>query len=240
MTRAICTATFEATHGPEQLSFAKRAADLAATMSTEEIAIIDYGMGNLRSIANMLDHIGAPAVITGDVDRIASAERLILPGVGAFGAGMRSIEERGLREILDQRVLKDRVPVLGICLGMQLMGRSSAEGGAKGLGWLDAESRRFAFDERPDLKIPHMGWNLVDVAKPSSLFEDGALEPRFYFVHSYHFVCAEESDVLCTTHHGYDFTSAVERDNIQGVQFHPEKSHRFGMRLLAGFAGLPC
>jgi len=209
-------------------------------MSTEKIAIVDYGMGNLRSIANMLHHIGAPAEITGDLDAIRSAERLILPGVGSFAAGMQNIEERGLRSVLEERVLEARVPVLGICLGMQLLGKRSAEGDAEGLGWLDAESKRFNFEERPDLKIPHMGWNLVDVAKPSSLFEEGALEPRFYFVHSYHFVCADRSDVLCTTHHGHDFVSGVERDNIRGVQFHPEKSHKFGMRLLAGFAGLPC
>lgn len=203
----------------------------------DRIAIIDYGMGNLASIQNMLKHIGVGAAITNDPEEIRSAGKLILPGVGAFDSGMRNIAELGLREVLDERVVGDRVPVLGICLGMQLLSRRSEEGSAQGLGWIDADTAKFKFDgQSNNLKVPHMGWNLVDVRKQSRLFADMHEEPRFYFVHSYHLVCDDDRDVLGTTHHGYDFASAVEKDNICGVQFHPEKSHKFGMKLLANFA----
>lgn len=203
------------------------------------IAIVDYGMGNIGSIANMLRKIGAEAVVSADPEVIGSADRLILPGVGAFRHGMAHLEERGLLPVLNRRVLEDRVPILGICLGMQLFTRRSEEGDAQGLGWLDAETRRFRQADVPaSLRIPHMGWNTVTATRAHPVFDDMPAEPRFYFVHSYHVVCADEDLVLGRTVHGHEFTSVVQRDNILGMQFHPEKSHRFGLRLLQNFAGI--
>lgn len=201
------------------------------------IAVVDCGMGNVASIANMLKRVGQPSRITSDPAEIAAAPKLILPGVGAFDTGIRNLRERGLEAVLRERALVARVPVLGICLGMQLLGRGSEEGALEGLGWLDARSVRFAPDAAdPGLKVPHMGWNTLAARKPSRLLEglDGA--PRFYFVHSYHLVPARAEDVLAETVHGRPFASAVEAGNLLGVQFHPEKSHRFGMRLLRNFA----
>lgn len=204
------------------------------------IAIIDYGMGNLGSIANMLKKIGAEARITHDPAVIERAEKLILPGVGAFDHGMQALEARGLIPVLNQRVLVERAPMLGLCLGMQLFTQRSEEGQLPGLGWIKGETVRFKFDAlSPQPKIPHMGWNTLRVCRPHPIFADtpeNELEPRFYFVHSYHVRCAEAGVVLGETHYGYAFASAVAQGNIAGVQFHPEKSHKFGMRLLKNFA----
>jgi glutamine amidotransferase len=199
------------------------------------IAIVDYDMGNVGSIRNMLKKIGVAAEVTCDPDRIAAAEKLILPGVGAFDAGIENLRRSGLVPLLEQRVREARVPVLGICLGMQLMTHGSEEGRLEGLGWIDACTLRFRPDD-PALKVPHMGWNRVFAARPSALTDDLPDEPRFYFVHSYHVRCASEDDVVLTTPYGGLFHSAFRRDNVWGVQFHPEKSHKFGMRLLASFA----
>ncbi|MCM2356960.1 MAG: imidazole glycerol phosphate synthase subunit HisH [Geobacteraceae bacterium] len=202
------------------------------------IVIIDYGMGNLGSIFNMLKKIGAQALISSDVEEIEQADKLILPGVGSFDNGMRNLNEGGFRSVLDKKVLRDKVPILGICLGMQLFSRKSAEGSLTGLGWLEAETVRFSFDVRMGPKVPHMGWNTVQIVKSSRIFDDIYHDSRFYFVHSYHVVCRNEADVLTRTFHGFDFASSVARDNIIGVQFHPEKSHKFGMKLLKNFAEL--
>jgi glutamine amidotransferase len=204
------------------------------------IAIVDYGMGNLASIANMLRRVGVPAAVTGDPAAIAAADRLILPGVGAFDTGMRSLRERGLVEVLERRARADRVPLLGICLGLQLLARSSEEGSLPGLGWLDAEVVRFRGE---GLKVPHVGWNTVRPARREGLFEGAGAEPRFYFVHAFHLRAGPGAEVLGTTVHGAPFPSAVGAGNLLGVQFHPEKSHRFGMALLRNFAmagGPPC
>lgn len=201
------------------------------------IAIIDYGLGNLRSIANMLKKIGIEAVVSSDPAVIERADKLVLPGVGAFDAGMKNLTERGLIPVLTSRVREQRTPLLGVCLGMQLFCRRSEEGQEAGLGWLDAEVIRFRFDNNPaNLKIPHMGWDTVSVRQPHSLFHGLEADNRFYFVHSYHVVCQARNNVLTETLYGFDFTSAVVSDNIIGVQFHPEKSHKFGMRLLQNFA----
>jgi len=202
------------------------------------IHIVDYHMGNLGSIRNMLKYAGVPSVITSSPEDVAEAERLILPGVGAFDHGMASIEQLGLLDALNQAVLDRRVPVLGICLGMQLLTRSSEEGKRPGLGWVPADTIRFRFDEPAfeSLRVPHMGWNVVHPAKTDTLFADMASDAAFYFVHSYHAVCDEERHVLARAHYGYDFCCAVHRDNIFGVQFHPEKSHRYGWALLRQFA----
>jgi glutamine amidotransferase len=201
------------------------------------ITIVDYGMGNLSSIANMLKKSGSQVVISGDPRTIINAEKLVLPGVGAFESGMHNLAERGLIEPLNRAVCERKVPVLGLCLGMQLMTRRSEEGRLPGLGWIDAETVRFRLTgNNAQLKVPHMGWNTMRFARSSPLARDLAEEARFYFVHSYHLICTDDSDVLGRTTYGYEFASAVERDNIFGVQFHPEKSHRFGMQLLKTFA----
>jgi glutamine amidotransferase len=200
------------------------------------IIIIDYGMGNLGSILNMLKRLGAPAKISRDVGEIESADRIILPGVGAFDTGMRHLRESGLVEVLNKKVLTDKVPVLGVCLGMQLLTKRSEEGEMPGLGWIDGWTMRFRFDERDSgLKIPHMGWNTVRPLRSDSLFRGLDADSRFYFVHSYHVQCSREEDILAMTHFGYEFASAVQMSNVMGTQFHPEKSHKFGMKLLGNF-----
>ncbi|MGB2632167.1 MAG: imidazole glycerol phosphate synthase subunit HisH [Minisyncoccales bacterium] len=204
------------------------------------ITIINYGMGNPQSMASMLKYIGFESKVTSDAGEITAAGKLILPGVGAFDAGMDQLGRLGLVEVLNKKILEEKTPILGICLGMQLFTRESEEGKRKGFCWLGAKTKKFDFNasENKKLKIPHMGWNTIDLQKESRLFsglEEGA---RFYFVHSYHLVCDDRRDVAAMTNHGYDFVSAVEHDNILGVQFHPEKSHKFGMRLLRNFAEL--
>jgi glutamine amidotransferase len=204
------------------------------------ITIVDYGMGNLGSISNMLKKIGAASQVSSDAAAIGSAEKLILPGVGAFDAAMQRIDASGLRPTLERRVLEDKVPVLGICLGMQLLAESSEEGTRPGLGWIRAEVLDFRGRVPPALKVPHMGWNVVVPTRPCALTQGLAemVEPRFYFVHSYFMRCRDPGDGILRTHYGLDFDSAVHRGNIYGVQFHPEKSHRFGMTLLHSFASL--
>lgn len=203
------------------------------------IVVVDYGMGNVGSVANMLRKVGTEAVASADLDVIRNAPKLILPGVGAFDAAMNRLHERGLVAILNRRVLEDRVPILGICLGMQLMTDSSEEGRTTGLGWISGGTRRFNFDGLdPRPRVPHMGWNVVEQARPTPLFEEMYDQPRFYFVHSYHVYCSNQEDVMLTTEYGYRFVSGVSRGNIYGVQFHPEKSHKFGMQLIRRFAGI--
>ena len=201
------------------------------------IHIVDYGMCNVGSIRNMLKRVGVAAVVSPDAEDLRRAERIILPGVGSFDAGMENLEQRGFVEVLDERVRGAGVPVLGICLGMQLLTRSSEEGRRAGLGWLAADTVRFDFsalDSRP--RVPHMGWNTIDPRREHELFAGLEAPPRFYFVHSYHVVCEDPTDVLATCRHGYEFTCVVGRSNVFGTQFHPEKSHRFGLRLLENFS----
>jgi glutamine amidotransferase len=203
------------------------------------IVIVDYGMGNLGSILNMLKKIGVSARVSSDAHEIEAAEKLILPGVGAFDTGMLRLRELGLLDILDSKALVHKTPVLGVCLGMQLLAKESEEGLLPGLGWIDGKVIRFRFDPmQSNFKIPHMGWNSVTIHREGSLFKGMDQDVRFYFVHSYHVVCNDEQDVLATTDHGYGFVSAVQRENIMGAQFHPEKSHKFGMKLLKNFVEL--
>ena len=198
------------------------------------VVVVDYRMGNLGSILNMLKKVGAEAVCSSDVHVIAEADRLILPGVGAFDMGMKNLNDLGLVPVLNRRVVDERTPLLGICLGMQLLTSESEEGKSPGLGWIDARTVKL---NSSNLKIPHMGWNTIEVKQRHSLF-DGLSEPRFYFVHSYHVHCNNGDNILSTTHYGSEFVSSVVKENILGVQFHPEKSHKFGMRLLSNFAHL--
>lgn len=200
------------------------------------IAIIDFGMGNLGSIQNMLARMNYDSEITSDSERIRLATKLILPGVGAFDTAMANLENRGLLPVLNELVMEKKVPLLGICLGMQLLCQQSEEGRLRGLGWIDADVVRFAFSPELKLRIPHMGWNTVRLVKDSVLFKDMHPEPRFYFVHSYYVECRNQDTVLAETQYGREFASAIMSDNIYGVQFHPEKSHKFGMRLLKNYA----
>lgn len=194
------------------------------------ITIIDIG-GNVGSISNMLKRVGLKSKISSDANDIEIADRLILPGVGAFDSGMKEIHSKNLIEVLAKKVLTERTPILGVCLGMQLFTKRSEEGVLPGLGWIDAETTRF----RTNLRIPHMGWNTLN-RKDQPIFRNTPKGERFYFVHSYHVMCNDQSNVIATTNYGYDFASVIQKENIIGVQFHPEKSHRFGMTLLKNFS----
>lgn len=200
------------------------------------IIVIDYGMGNLGSILNMLKKIGATARVSSDSKEIADADKLILPGVGAFDTGMKRLAELDLIGLLNHKVLDLETPTLGVCLGMQLLMKRSEEGILPGLGWINGETIRFRFDsQQTNLKIPHMGWNTIKIQREGVLFNGMDSAARFYFVHSYHVTCDHADDVLTTTNYGYEFVSALQRGNIMGAQFHPEKSHKFGMKLYKNF-----
>lgn len=197
------------------------------------ITIVDYGLGNIASIRNMIKKAGGESMITSDPAVIGQAGKIIIPGVGSFGQGMKNLEEKGLIDVLNQKALNEKVPVLGICLGMQLMTLHSEEGDRSGLGWIEAQTKKFNL---PGLKVPHMGWSDIIVKKPSHpLFKNSAEENRFYFVHSYAVHCSKEENIMAQTEYGYTFDSMIVKDNIMGCQFHPEKSHKFGMNLLRNF-----
>lgn len=202
----------------------------------DPVLIVDYGMGNLGSIRNMIRKLGGSSELCGRPEGITNARKLILPGVGAFDEGMSRLRERNLLEALGAKALGERAPVLGICLGMQLLSRRSEEGSLPGLGWIEADTRKFRFPHAPDApRVPHMGWNDVRPSRPHPLLDPRDGPWRFYFVHSYHVCCDRPEDVLGTTDYGGPFVAGVARDNILGVQFHPEKSHSHGMRLLRRF-----
>jgi imidazole glycerol-phosphate synthase subunit HisH len=201
------------------------------------IIIVDYGVGNVGSVHNMLRKIGAKARVSGDAAEVAAADKLILPGVGHFGRGMAKLKATGLIPALEEQALARRKPVLGICLGMQMMTRGSEESDVAGLGWVDATTQRFA--EAGGLRIPHMGWNIVRPRHGSRLFDAAASEPeRFYFVHSYFVRTADPLHVAAGCLYGDEFAASFEVGNLYGVQFHPEKSHLFGMALLRRFVAL--
>lgn len=202
------------------------------------ISVIDYGVANLGSILNMLRKVGARAELVSTPEALDRAEKIILPGVGAFDHGISALEDRGLIEPLKKKALIDKVPVLGVCLGMQMLGRGSEEGNVVGLGLIDAYCQRFRFVDDSRQKVPHMGWNLLTSRQESPLLNELDARTRFYFCHSYHLVCTEPADVLATACYGIQFVAMVQHGNVYGVQFHPEKSHRFGMALLHNFAGM--
>lgn len=202
------------------------------------IAIVDYGMGNLGSIHNMFRKVGAQAVVTSDPAVIDRAEKLVLPGVGAFDHGMRNLAGRGLLEVLNRKALTERVPVLGVCLGMQLLTERSEEGTLPGLGWIAGRTVRFDRSAHPGLHVMHMGWNTLDWHGEHPIFAELPPHPRFYFVHAYHVICRHDYNVLAHTTYGYPFASAIVEGNVVGMQFHPEKSHRFGMAVFRAFARL--
>lgn len=199
------------------------------------ITIVDYGVGNLASIQNILKKVGAASKISTSVIDIEQAEKLILPGVGHFDNCATKLQQSNVINALSQKVLENKAPILGICVGMQLLLSGSEEGNNQGLNWIEGKNVKFDETKVGNLKIPHMGWADVHLQKHSKLFANMYDEPRFYFVHSYHAQINNTEDVLLTAEHGYSFACAVERNNIMGVQFHPEKSHKFGMQLFENF-----
>jgi glutamine amidotransferase len=204
----------------------------------KRIAIVDYGMGNIGSLQNMVGRAGGEPVVVNTAEQVRAAGKLILPGVGAFDNAMEKLTRLGLADALTASVLGARVPVLCICLGAQLVMEQSEEGRLRGLGWILGGVKRFSFPPETRLRVPHMGWNEVSIVKASRLFEGMQSEPCFYFVHSYYLEPAELGDVLTTSVYGITFASALERGNIFATQFHPEKSHTYGLRLVQNFVGI--
>ncbi len=203
------------------------------------VIVVDYGVGNVGSIVNMGRAASHEIVTSDDASQIANASKLILPGVGSFDTAMTLLHNQGIVEGLNHAVLERKIPILGVCLGMQLFARRSEEGELPGLGWIAADTVRFRLEtSHPNLKVPHMGWNQIQQTRPDPVLQDLPVDPRFYFVHSYHVACDDTDDVLAQTTHGLSFCSMVRHGNIWGAQFHPEKSHRFGLKLLSNFLSL--
>jgi glutamine amidotransferase len=200
------------------------------------VAIINYGLGNLTSILNMHRRLGIDAEITDEFKKIEKADRLILPGVGHFKRGMENLNASGLKDLLDRLVIQQRKPILGICLGAQLLTKHSEEGDVDGLGWIDAKTIKFDQNMLGSLKIPHMGWSDINIKKSNLLFNDLPENPRFYHVHSYHFSFSDENEISATSNYGYEFACAFNKENIYGTQFHPEKSHKYGMKIIENFS----
>lgn len=197
------------------------------------VAIIDYATGNAGALLALFKRLRIHACLTREPAVIQKASKIILPGVGAFDHAMRSLAQHNLIPVLRERVLTQKTPLLGICLGAQILGHTSEEGSCPGLGWLDMETKKFSTH---DVRVPHIGWQEIQPKKASALLEQMAPDARFYFVHSYYMACNNPVDILAQGVYGHDFVCAVSRDNIHGVQFHPEKSHRFGEVLLKNFA----
>jgi len=200
------------------------------------IVVVDYEIGNIGSIINMVKKVGGHAVCSSDKDEIKDADKLILAGVGSFDTGVINLENKNLIPLLEEKVLDDKIPILGICLGMQLMTKGSEEGNLPGLGWIDAQTVRFNFKlKNQKYKIPHMGWNGAKIVREGSLFKDMYPDARFYFVHSYYVDCKHKEDIVAITNYGFDFVSSFQKNNIMGTQFHPEKSHKYGLKLIKNF-----
>lgn len=204
----------------------------------KKVAVIDYGMGNLDSVSRAVEECGGRPIVTNQKKDIKDSDFLILPGVGAFSQGMKNINRIGLNSVLFEHVIDNKIPILGICLGMQLMADKGWEGGeTEGLGWIEGEVERLK-PQDPNIRIPHVGWNEVIFSRDSPLFKGIQSGRDFYFVHSYHFCCDSESDVIGHTPYCDGFVSAVQKENIFGVQFHPEKSQRLGFKLIRNFLSL--
>ncbi len=210
---------------------------MEVTARPPSVVIVDYGVGNIGAQLNMLEYLGIDAIASDDSGAIATADRLILPGVGSFDAAVNELRRRDLIAPLEEAVLQRKRPILGVCLGMQLLGHGSEEGRERGLGWIEAEVRRLAIPAGSGLKVPHIGWSDIRPVRASPLLDAQGGVERFYFVHSYHMCCAQCEDLIAVIDYGDEVACIVGRDNIHGVQFHPEKSHRFGMRLLQSFCG---
>lgn len=203
------------------------------------IAIIDYGLGNVQAFVNVYERLNIPALVAKNIADLKDASKIIMPGVGAFDQAMSKLNNSGLRDSVEQLVLGDKIPILGICVGMQILARSSEEGKMAGLGWIEGEVKKFD-NSRLSLKLPlpHMGWNTIVPDNGNPVLANMSSESRFYFLHSYYFQCRHPKNIIATTGYGTRFSSAVNSENIYGVQFHPEKSHRWGIKLLKKFAEL--
>lgn len=205
---------------------------------TKKLLILDYNAGNLRSVVKKVERLGANCIVSGDPAEVLKADKIIMPGVGHFGNAVAYLKETGLFDALNEAVKIRKTPILGICLGMQLLAERSEEGGAEGFAWVKGTIRRFQVSDPVRFKVPHMGWNSVQFKKDSILNKGLETDPSFYFVHSYHLTDAENSDTLHETHYDYSFVSAVEREHVFGVQYHPEKSHETGEQLMRNFINL--
>ena len=201
------------------------------------IAIIDYGLGNILAFLNVYNRLNIPVAVAKSAADLSNATRLILPGVGSFDHAMQQFDRSGMREPVEQLVMNHKIPVLGICVGMQMLAKSSEEGKLPGLGWIDGKVKKFDLSTMPaSTNLPHMGWNDVNPVVMGGLFKGMGQDSRFYFLHSFYFECHQESNVLALSDYGGNFSCAVRQDNVYGVQFHPEKSHHFGSQLLKNFA----
>jgi glutamine amidotransferase len=207
-------------------------------IESKPIIIVDYGAGNIKSVVKKVEMLGFKAIVTNDYDLIVNANKLILPGVGHFENAMHQLKELNLIEALTIAVCEKKVPILGICLGLQLMTMHSEEGNCAGLGWLDAKVVRFNVSDKHKFKVPHIGWNTIQINKESKLLQGIESNSEFYFVHSYHVQTDNDTIILNTTNYSYDFVSALEKDNIYGVQYHPEKSHDIGAKMINNFLSL--
>lgn len=203
------------------------------------ITIVDYGSGNIRAIGNIYERLNIEYKIAKTPEELKGSKNILLPGVGAFDETMEELNNSGLREVLDAEVLTNNAKILGICVGMQILAESSEEGVMSGLGYVKGRVKKLEkslFKGNP--KLPHMGWNSIMINKPNHILNDIDINTGFYFLHSYYFDCDNKEDVLCTTEYGLNFASGINKDNIYGMQFHPEKSHRNGIILLRNFAQL--
>jgi glutamine amidotransferase len=203
------------------------------------IVITDYGLGNVKAFANVYYKLNIPVTIGRKSEDFEGATKIILPGVGSFDYAMQRLNDSGMRETLNDKVLNEKIPVLGICVGMQMLASRSEEGVLPGLGWIDGEVKKFVLTSNSStMRIPHMGWNTINPVHSNGLLKGMDKESRFYFLHSYYFKCTHEDDVLATTTYDIEFGCAVQHVNVYGVQFHPEKSHGWGVELLRNFAEL--
>ena len=203
------------------------------------IAIIDYGVGNIKAFANIYKNLNTPYKIAKNINDLDNITKIILPGVGSFDHAMQSLQDSGMKEKLDELVLKQKLPVIGICVGMQMLATSSDEGDLEGLGWIDGVVKKFD-EKRLNANMPllHMGWNNLDINKDNKLLNSLEDDPRFYFLHSYYFKCNNDKDIVATASYGDKFTCAINHENIYGIQCHPEKSHHNGTQLLKNFGEL--
>lgn len=205
------------------------------------ITLIDYGSGNIHAIANIYKRLNIPYQLTADLNLLKAAKKLILPGVGDFDETMKAFNQLGIKNLLDELVVEKQVPILGVCVGMQILGKGSEEGVAEGFGWIDGQVKKFDIKNlQTKPYLPHMGWNTVQPQKESQLFDNIITENGFYFLHSYYFDCKNTEDILATTQYGIEFSSAINHLNVYGFQFHPEKSHQNGVEVFRNFANLTC
>eukprot|EP01156_Anaeramoeba_ignava_P015410 Anaeramoba_ignava/a613223_27.p2 GENE.a613223_27~~a613223_27.p2 ORF type:complete len:204 (-),score=40.86 a613223_27:261-872(-) len=202
------------------------------------IAIIDYGVGNIKAFSNIYKQLNIPFKVVKNIDDFENVTKIILPGVGSFDHAMTSLQNSGMREKLDELVLQKKLPVIGICVGMQMLAKTSEEGVLKGLGWIDGVVKKFEKSKIKDAPLPHMGWNTLNIKKENKIFGNLEEYPRYYFLHSYYFECKNKEDIIATANYGEEFQCMVNHENIYGIQCHPEKSHHNGIQLLKNFGEL--